>query len=167
MFYCPSCGAAAARGLNYCKRCGARLSGLKDDETGSPSGTYIESLIWAIVVVLTAGIGGTIGLMAVMKRVLELDSGVVLGFTALCFLLILVVESVFVWLLLAPKMRARVREKEREAEETARLAERAVKELGPAQAAPVSAPASSVTEHTTHTFEPVRSEAEPKPTTVQ
>jgi uncharacterized OB-fold protein len=35
--YCSSCGTAVMPGLNYCKRCGAKLSGAKDEEIAKPA----------------------------------------------------------------------------------------------------------------------------------
>jgi uncharacterized membrane protein YvbJ len=148
--YCSSCGSSVAKGLSFCKRCGAKLSGAKSE--GDQSTTYAESLIWAIVAVFIVGLGGTIGLMALMKNELGFGQGLILTFTALSFLLIFIIEGVLISLLLRSKNRAR------EESETARLEEKPPKELNTARA--LAEPAPSVTEHTTRTFEPIYSERE-------
>jgi hypothetical protein len=127
------------------------LSGAKGEDITKPAELFPESLVWAIVTVFVAGLGATIGLMAVMKQVLDFK-GVIIAFTLLSFLLMLVVEGVFIWMLLGRKRGAK------EVGDTARLKEHAMKELGAAQALGLPEPAPSVTEHTTREFEPIYSE---------
>ncbi len=66
---------------------------------------FPDSLIWAIVSVFVVGIGCVIGLMAVMKNY-GLNDGAVLAFSTLIFLLMLGVESVFIWLLLSRRKKS-------------------------------------------------------------
>jgi predicted amidophosphoribosyltransferase len=70
--YCSSCGAAVSQDLSYCNRCGAKLNGVKGDSAIKLSEAKPESLINAIVAVFVCGLGAIIGLMAVMKAVLNL-----------------------------------------------------------------------------------------------
>src|SRR5262245_2647404 len=126
--YCSSCGTAVAQGLNYCKRCGAKLSTAKAEDITNQAEMFPESLVWAIVVVFIVGLGATIGLMTVMKLVLDFDRGLIIAFSLLSFLLMLVVESVFIWMLLGRKRSAK------EAVDTNRLNEQAMKDLGAAHA---------------------------------
>ena len=146
--YCSSCGAAIARDLSYCNHCGARVNGAKGDGVSKPAQPIPDSLVAAIVFVFVGGLGCVIGLMAVMKNY-GLNDGLVIAFSLLIFLLMLVVESVFIWLLLSRK---------REVREAGRLDEQTTKELGAAQVQALPEPTASVTEHTTRAFEPVYSE---------
>src|SRR5437870_10972556 len=136
--YCSSCGSAIARDLSYCNHCGARVSDAKDDGVSRPAELFPDSLVWAIVSVFVVGLGCVIGLMAVMKNY-GLNDGLVIAFSLLIFLLMLVVESVFIWLLLSRKKEVR---------EAGRLNEQMTKELGAAQVRALPEPAASVTEQT-------------------
>lgn len=144
--YCASCGTAMTPGLSYCKRCGAELSAKEirgDKLTEAP----IESLVWAIVAMAVVGVGATIGLMAVMKEVLHLENGLILGAALLSFLPFLAAEILFIWLILRQRVRSY---------EPARAKGATTRELEVAQPRGLPEPASSVTEHTTHTLDPVR-----------
>ena len=154
--YCSSCGAGVARDLSYCNRCGAKLNGAKGDAEAKASELFPDSLIWAIVSVFVVGLGTTIGLMALMKELLNFSTGLIVLFTSLSFLMMLVVESVFIWLLLSRRRSVK------EAGEAGRLQEQTTTELGEAQARALNPPAPSVTEHTTRTFEPIYSEHKSK-----
>lgn len=156
--YCSSCGAAVVPGLSFCNHCGTRLSGGKADVAAAQSETLPESLIWAIVAVFVVGMGTIIGLMAMLKQLLDLGQGIVIAFGLLGFALMIAVESVFIYLLLS---RRRAVAKEAVADE--RPSARATKELdaaGGGRALPEPAP--SVAEQTTRTFEPAYSERKPK-----
>jgi predicted amidophosphoribosyltransferase len=156
--YCSSCGAAVAKGLSYCNRCGAKLSGAKGDDASKASGElFPDSLVWAIVSVFIVGFGLTMGLMTMMKNLLDFSQGVIIAFTALSFLLTIAVESMLIWLLLS--RRRSVKDMSDAAE---RLEEQTTKELDAAQARALPEPTPSVTEHTTRTFEPIYSERKSK-----
>jgi len=111
-----------------------------------------------MVSVFVVGLGAIIGLMAVMKEVLNFHEGLIIFFTLLSFLLMLAVEGVFIWLVLGkPKLVHHYESRQRGAQEvgeTERLKEQAAKELGAAPARVLPEPVPSVTEHTTHAFEP-------------
>ena len=149
--YCSSCGGVVAQGLSYCNQCGAKLAGVKGDSILKSPEVKPESLVWAMVAVLVFGFVAIVFLMMAMKMV-GFDVGPILAFTTLSFLIMLLVESVFIWQLVRRK---------RGAEETGnnvRSKERATKELDAAQARGLPEPVPSVTEHTTRAFDPIYSE---------
>jgi hypothetical protein len=113
-----------------------------------------EALVWGMVAVLVFGFVAIMFLMMAMKMV-GLNTGQILAFTILSFLIMLVVEGVFIWQLLGRK---------RGTEKTADtvLKEQTTKELGEAQALALPEPMPSVTEHTTRAFEPIYSERKSK-----
>jgi hypothetical protein len=155
--YCSSCGTAVAQGLSYCNQCGARLNGGKADVADARAEAVPESLIWAIVSVFVVGMGTTIGLMAMLKQLLDLGQGLILVFGLLGFALMIAVESVFIYLLLSRRRGARV------AGDDERPAGRETKELDAARGArALPEPVPSVTEQTTRAFEPAYSERKPK-----
>jgi uncharacterized paraquat-inducible protein A len=147
--YCSSCGGTVAQGVSYCNICGAKLNKAKDESLPKPAELFPESLVWAIVAVFTIGLGVTIGLMAMMKELLNFGQGLIIGFTLLSFLLTFVVEGVLIWMLLESKRNAQ------KAGGAVQLKDQTTKELDAAQVRTLPEPVSSVTEHTTRTFEPI------------
>jgi hypothetical protein len=83
--YCSTCGGAVAPGLSYCNHCGARLNGSAADADRKPAELFPDSLVWAIVSVFVVGLGGTIGLMAVMKDARTFEPGLIIGLSLLSF----------------------------------------------------------------------------------
>lgn len=146
--YCSTCGGAVAKGLSYCNHCGARLSGSADEER-TPAELFPDSLVWAIVSVFVVGLGGTIGLMAVMKDARTFDPGMILGLSFLSFAAMLAVEAVLVYLLLSRRAEGK------EASGKSKLKVPPVRELGMANERALPEPSLSVTDHTTRTLEPV------------
>jgi hypothetical protein len=90
--------------------------------------------------------------MAVMKDLLNFNTGIILTITLLSFLLMFAVEGVFIWLLLKRRRGAK------EVGEAKDPKEQATKELDAAQARALAEPVSSITEQTTRKFEPIYSE---------
>jgi predicted amidophosphoribosyltransferase len=154
--YCPACGVAVAQGLSYCNYCGAKLNVEKGDGVVKSAEAKTELLVSAMVVVFVLGLGAITGLMAVMKAVLDLNTGQILAFTLLSFLVMLLVEGVIIRLLFR---RNRGAEKPGD---TALSKEQATKELDAAQTRALPEPIRSVTEHTTRAFEPIYSEQKSK-----
>jgi hypothetical protein len=150
--YCSSCGTAVTPGLSYCNHCGARLSRAKEDGVTKSSELNPETLVFAIAIVFIFGLGAIIGLTAAMKYVF--DQPLVLLFTLLSFLIMFVVEGVFISMLLGRRKRAK------EAGDTRPFAKRAAEEPDDAKARALPEPAVSVTEHTTRTLEPSVSQHE-------
>jgi hypothetical protein len=148
--FCSSCGAAVPKDLSYCNHCGALLNSGRVTFDNRPVDPFPESLVWAIVAIFTCGIGSVIGLTAVMKNY-GLNDGAVLGFGMLILVMTLIIESVFVGLLFSRKKAAR------QASEVERAAgkKKATSELVAAQPRALGEPLTSVTEHTTRSFEPI------------
>jgi hypothetical protein len=153
--YCSSCGVSVAQGLSYCNYCGAKLTGEKGDNAIKSSEVKPESLVWSMVVVLVFGFVAIVFLMMAMKMV-GLNVGQILAFTILSFLMMLLVEGVFIWQLLRRKRGAE------ETGDTALAKQHATKELDVAQARVLPEPMPSVTEHTTRAFEPIYPERKSK-----
>ncbi len=149
--YCSSCGVAVVQGLSYCNYCGAKLNGEKGDNAIKLSEVKPESLVWGMVAVLVFGFAAIVFLMMAMKMV-GLNVGQILAFTILSFLIMLLVEGVFIGQLLRRKRSA-------EGISDAALSKgQATTELDAAQARVLPQPIPSVTEHTTRAFEPIYSE---------
>lgn len=147
--YCSTCGSAVSPNLTYCNQCGARLSGAKGDNPKS-SEVKPETLVGAIAAVFIFGLGAIIFLAMAMKMVFGADNpGLIIFFTLFSFLIMLGVESAFIWMLLGRKKGAK------EADDTKRLKKQTAKALDEARAGMLAEPAFSVTEHTTRTLEPV------------
>lgn len=145
--YCSTCGVVVTENLSYCNHCGARIVTANSDKNAytdvkpgllvsAMSGTFILGLV-AISI-----------LLGVMKSVLGLDPGQLLGFATLSFLILLLLEGTFMFLLFRRK-RGEGRPR------TESLAEHATKELDTPQPQALPEPLSSVTDHTTRTFEPI------------
>ena len=147
--YCSTCGGAVASSLSYCNHCGARLSGPGADGEHKPAELFPDSLVWAIVSVFVVGLGGTIGLMAVMKDARTFAPGLIIGLSLLSFVAMLAVEAVLVYLLLSRRSGGK------EAGEKSKLKGSPVRELGIANERALPEPSLSVTDHTTRTLEPV------------
>jgi hypothetical protein len=144
--FCSSCGAAITPELNYCKRCGAELSGAV-----AQSKTEIESLIWAIVGITIGGIGVIIGLLVVMKEVIGFDNKLIGLVASGSFFMLLIAEITFVLMLLN---RSRVLKKPAV---NSQLNEAGAQKLydAPARELAEAMPVPSVTEHTTRTLDPI------------
>ena len=154
--YCSSCGAAVAQGLSYCNYCGAKLSGAKDESVVRSPEVRPESLVFGMLASFVFGLGAIAILTGVMKAVLDFNGGLIAAFTLLSFLILLVMEGVFIRLLLRRK---------RGAEEVgAALPSKgpATKELDAAHARALREPSMSVTEDTTRALEPLYNERTPK-----
>jgi len=153
--YCSACGVAMTRGLTYCNHCGAKSTGQRGDNAAKSSEVRPEALVWNMVAVLVFGFVATIFLMMAMKMV-GFNEGQILAFTVLSFLMMLVLEGVFICQLLSRRRRT---------EGTAGTVssnEKSTKELYEAQGRVLPEPVPSVTEHTTRAFEPIYSERKPK-----
>ena len=154
--YCSSCGVAVAQGLGYCNYCGAKLNGAKGDSISKSPEVKPELLVSAMVAVFVLGLVAIAILTGVMKSVLNLDAGQILGFAALSFLIMLLIEGVCIWLLLR---------RTRGAEDTSKSLpskNQTTNELNAAQERALPEPVTSVTDHTTRAFEPIYSERKSK-----
>ena len=125
-------------------------------EWGETSDVKPGLVVSAMVAVFVLGLVAITLLMGVMKSVLNLDSGQILGFAALSFLIMLMIEGVCIWLLLR---------RTRGAEETKKSLQsknQTTNELNAAQERALPEPSLSVTEHTTRAFDPIYSERKSK-----
>lgn len=153
--YCSTCGVAVAQGLSYCNYCGAKLSTKGDSVIKSPE-VKPELLVSAISALFILGLVAIIMLMGMMKEVLGLPVERVLAISLLPFLLLLLLEGLFIRLLLRSKRGSD------QAGDTVQLEGPATRELDAAQARVLPEPVSSVTEHTTRAFHPIPTERSPK-----
>ncbi|HKG97919.1 MAG TPA: hypothetical protein VKA97_08905, partial [Pyrinomonadaceae bacterium] len=124
------------------------MTGEKGDNAIKSSEVKPESLVWAMVAVLVFGFVAIVFLMMSMKMV-GLNVGQILAFTILSFLIMLLVEGMFIWQLLRRKRGAE------ETGDTALSKEQSTKELDAAQPRILPEHVPSVTEHTTRAFEPI------------
>ena len=147
--YCSSCGVAVAQGLSYCNHCGAKLTGAKGDDGGESSAVRPGFLVFAMMAVFVFGLIAITMLIGVMKTVLAFNEGAMLAFTLVSFLMLMLIEAVFIRLLLRTTRRAE------ETRAPAVMKGHGTNELERAQARALPEPLPSVTEHTTRTFDPI------------
>jgi len=102
-----------------------------------------------MIVVFVFGIAAISLLIGVMKAVLNLNEGAILGFAALSFFIMMVVEGVFIRLLLQQK------HKPEQSAATPMVKPQTTNELDAAQARMLTEPVASVTDHTTRAFDPI------------
>ena len=149
--YCPSCGTELLQETSYCNRCGANLKPISN-QTAVPPAKSVGAA-WAISAAVAAitlgGFAMIFGLvMALIDRGINLsEGGLALIFSAL--LVILTID----WLLI--RQLTRFLGKSQSSVDTERPDKRSLSEKPLPQLAAPRAPASSVTDHTTRTFEPV------------
>ena len=146
--YCSTCGVAVAESLSYCNHCGARIL-TNRDEVDTSRDVKPGLLVSAMAGTFILGLFAITALLGVMKSVLGLQVGQILGFAALCFLMLIFLEGVYLRLLFR---------RNRGGEERARtesLAGHTTKELNAPQAQALREPLSSVTDQTTRAFDPI------------
>ena len=142
--YCSSCGVVAR--ASYCKNCGAKLN--RGDDESKSSEVRADLLVTSMVATFIFGLAVITALMGVMKVILGLRVESILAVIVLPFLLMLVLEGVFLRLLL--------RHSRSKSTSDARLSkEQATNELDPAQMRALPEGMASVTEHTTRAFDPL------------
>ena len=142
--YCSSCGGAVAQKLSYCNHCGANLN------RGNSVASSEVRPDWLVFMMATTFILGLIAiaiLMGVMKSVLDMPVMQILGVITIPFLLLFILEGVFIRLLLRRKHEVNERRTLSNAQVTNELTE--------ARERLLSQPAASVTEHTTRAFDPI------------
>ncbi len=154
--YCSSCGVAVTSGLSYCNYCGAKLVTADGDSVGESREVKPELLVMVMTALFLFGLFAITILIGMLKSILELPVERVLGVALVPFLLLLILEGVFMRLLL------RNRRNTNDASDTGQLRGSATKELDAAQPPMLPEHMSSVTEHTTRAFDPVYRERTPK-----
>lgn len=150
--YCSTCGVAVTKGLSYCNYCGAKVNGIKSDSISKTPEVRPELLVSAMAGVFILGLVAITMLMGMMKSVLDLPAERVLAFALLPFLIMLLLEGVFLRLLWRRKSGTK------EAGDTVQLKGQATKELDAARARALPEHMPSVTEHTTRAFDPIYSD---------
>lgn len=135
-------------GLSYCNRCGADLRP-RETSVAKRREASPDSLVAAIVFVTIFGLGAIIGLMVIMKWVVQSGEGQIYGFAFITFLMLLLIDALFAWLLLRSKKSTRENIDIIQLKETIRA------ELQANPTSGLSEPVASVTDHTTRTLEPV------------
>src|SRR5947199_6394396 len=146
--YCSSCGGVVTESLTYCKHCGAKLNEAKGERPTKSTELSPNSLVRAIVAIFVLGTISITALMTMMKK-LAFNEGMINGVVMMMFLMMLILEGTFIWLLISR------RRGHKEASETERVREQTTKELDRAQVRALPEPIPSVTEHTTRTLEPI------------
>lgn len=142
--YCSTCGAAVADSLTYCNHCGARIVTSNSDKVATSRDALPGLLVASMMFTFIFGLLAIAVLLGVMKSALGFELGQLLAFAGLSFLILILLEGVFMRLLFRRNRGAE------EQDRTESLPRHTTKELG----APRE-PLSSVTDHTTRTFEPV------------
>ncbi len=146
--YCSNCGVAVSESLSYCNYCGARIIASNDDRLATSHTVKPELLVAAMFATFVLGLIAITALLGVLKSVLGLPSGQIFGFAVFSFLIMIVLEGVFMLLLFRRnRSTEEATRKELPTTPTKELAERKVQAL--------REPLSSVTDHTTRAFEPI------------
>jgi len=150
--YCSSCGALVSQNLIYCNRCGAKLSDAAKNDDGKTSEISPNILVAAMVVTFVFGMVAVATFLSVAKS----GNPIAIVVLALSFLLILVLEVVFLWMLL------RRRKVGKKVSDISQLNEQARKELYSTPARALAEPIQSVTEQTTGLLEPIQRDQKSK-----
>jgi hypothetical protein len=143
--YCHACGIALTQQSKYCNRCGAQL--IKEDHAGELKRSekrldeYLDGLFW----ITFLGIGLIFGGMVAMKKV---------GLSDFFILAYLVLSSIAFLINFGLSLRGALR-LSRGTRDLASTGERQTSQLEPASHPVRLGTSSSVTEHTTRSFEPV------------
>lgn len=145
--YCSSCGVAVTQtGLSYCNHCGAKLT--TNESVEKSTELKPDLLVTAMVATFVFGLAVITALMGVMKVIIGLHVEHILVFTSIPFLLLLLMEAVFIRLLLRGKASS-------EKQDKLRAKQHETNELDAARARALPEPMPSVTEQTTRAFEPI------------
>jgi hypothetical protein len=147
--FCPSCGIALTQQLKYCNRCGASLVATRETELVELFEKRMESEMEGLFWIIIFGLGLLLGGLVVLKKALDLGENLLFAYMLLCSTALVMYFGLGVWQI------RRLAQSSKEASGTAQLGQVETKELNPAQTLPTLEPASSVTEHTTRTLEPV------------
>lgn len=149
--YCSSCGAALAKRLKFCNRCGAQLQAGKADLELEASekrakekrlDEYLDGLFWITVF----GLGFVLGGMVVLKK-MGLSDWLIVSYMIISSLAFLINLALSLWQIYG------MTRKPGQAKLPNQLEAPDTNELAPATAQPVLEPALSITENTTHRLE--------------
>lgn len=149
--YCSSCGGVVTEGLTYCKHCGAKQNEAKGESRARSTELSPNLLVPAMVFAFVLGTFSITLLMLVMKK-LDFNEGMINGIVMMTFLMMLILEGTFIWLLISRRRgQQSLGEREQSREHT-------TKELDAVHVRALPEPIPSVTEHTTRTLEPTLSD---------
>ena len=157
--YCPSCGTEILQEMSYCNRCGASLKALVGQAEDAPvSRVNPTGAAWAIsAAVAFITLGGFALVFALVMAMVTRGVPISDGPTAMIVFTLLAI-LVIDWLLIRQLPRLLGLFHYKNEKEEPKKTERKKQELSgksrPQIAAPFE-PASSVTDHTTRTFEPI------------
>ena len=154
--YCPSCGTELTQEMSYCNRCGASLKAVTNQQDAPVSKVSSTGAAWAISAAVAFITLGGFALMfslvmTIISRGRELNDHVTAMIIA-SLAVILIVD----WLLIRqlPRLlnlaQARSEKDETQKHKTLELGVKSRPQIAPSRE-----PVSSVTDHTTRTFEPV------------
>src|SRR5689334_7051349 len=146
--YCSTCGTAVAQGLSYCKNCGANLHQYSGGNKSSE--LRPDFLVASMVMTFVFGLAVIAFLMGIMKAVLDMPVGQILGVIMAPFVLMFILEAVFITKLFSHKKAG--------TKDLDSAKPQATNELDAAPARALPEPLQSVTEHTTRAFEPLYTE---------
>lgn len=151
--YCPSCGTEVPSALNYCNRCGANLNqpATQAEEDVRPVNLTGPTIAIGLMVVIALAII-FVGATELLTR--GIDPTALTWMVIVSLAMVAGVSALFIrqWTVLAGL--AKPKERKRTAESKPPAA--APAQLPPARSEPVS----SVTDHTTRTFDPVKARRE-------
>jgi hypothetical protein len=161
--FCSSCGAEVLGEMSYCNRCGANLKPLANQSAALPPGKAVGAA-WAVSAAVAAVTLGGFALifamvMAMISRGIALkEGGLLLIFAAL--MVILLIDGMLIRQLPRLLARTQLPDDADKTEPKRKLKERTaapqlVAPPRPREHALREPPLSSVTDHTTRTFDPV------------
>src|SRR5215467_6850308 len=96
--YCSTCGVAVPESLSYCNHCGARII-TASDKVATSRDVRPELLVPAMAGTFIFVLLAISVLLGVLKSVLGLEAAQLLGFAAVSFLMMIILEGVFLLLL--------------------------------------------------------------------
>lgn len=143
--YCQACGIALTQQMRYCNRCGTLLvpqgeaSPIKEKQEKRLD-DYLDGLFWITVFGLAFVLGGT-----VLLKKIDVSNWLIFGYMILSSVAFLINFGLSLWGV------ARITKQGRQPE---KFAPPNTSELSPNEAIPLP-PASSVTDNTTRSFDPV------------
>lgn len=146
--FCSTCGVSVGQGLSFCNNCGARLKDSTEASDEVRPGLLVSAMAGTFILGTVAITMFTLG----MKAALNLPSDRLLLFALLPFLVMLLLEGVFMRLLFR---RKRSSDEDRG---TGTLRGQTTRELDAAQARGLPEHMPSVTENTTRAFAPIRTD---------
>ncbi len=98
--YCSTCGVAVAGGLNYCNYCGTKIASRTDSESQELKPGLVVSAMAGIFVL---GLPGIAFLSFLLSEGVHLDPPKVMAFAGVAFLIMIMLETVFITLLFRRK----------------------------------------------------------------